>query len=290
MKTEHVDLDGDTIELNDADKRLSIKIKYVTDNDCIEIENVIRNKVNIDKPLCRRRLAVTTIKPEELRMKKSFTEFLARHITVDVVILTIFVLICILNSHYVLFLRLYVEKVEQKKFAAPFSIRKNSEPTFIMMKQCLAAPYSKYENFLQNLWFWLDMSVYSIMPFMVMCFCSIIIMAEFKSVNSNYSRLVATEGHSHNRHNFLRKIKKNRQICLMLFNSNLFFLFIMLQYWICFFIFKDNDAKNELLLELQSFVYIFLYTNNAFEFLIFGITSEKYRQQLYSLFVKGEHR
>jgi hypothetical protein len=47
----------------------------------------------------------------------------------------------------------------------------------------------------------------------------------------------------------------------------------MLQYWICFFVFRDIDSKNETAKELQSFAYIFLYTNNAFEFLIFGFTS-----------------
>ena len=58
-----------------------------------------------------------------------------------------------------------------------------------------------------------------------------------------------------------------------LFHIQVYFLFIMLQYWICFFVFRDIDSRNETAKELQSFAYIFLYTNNAFEFLIFGFTS-----------------
>lgn len=50
----------------------------------------------------------------------------------------------------------------------------------------------------------------------------------------------------------------------------------MLQYWICFFVFKDTDSKNETAKEMQSFAYILLYTNNAFEFIIFGFTSVTY--------------
>jgi hypothetical protein len=37
--------------------------------------------------------------------------------------------------------------------------------------------------------------------------------------------MVSIEGHNLNKPNFMRKIKKNRQICLMLFNSNGILLF-----------------------------------------------------------------
>ena len=208
-----------------------------------------------------------------------------KHISVDMVVVFIFILIAILNGHYLLFLKLYSQTFEHFNFLSDLlldNLIENEEP-LVMVKKCLAEPGTEYETFLQHYWFWIDMSVYSIIPFVIMCICSLIIMIEFRRVNTNYFQLVANKGHGLNRNNFLRKIKKNRQICLMLFNSNFYFLFIMLQYWICFFLFKNNDGKDEVLNQLQSFVYIFLYTNNAFEFLIFGITSEKYRNELYQI-------
>ena len=117
-----------------------------------------------------------------------------------------------------------------------------------------------------------------------MCICNVVIMVEFKRINNNYLQLVAKKGHVLNKNTYLRKIKKNRSICLMLFNSNIFFLFVMLQYWICFFLFKDIEDKSKTIINLQSFSYIFLYTNNAFEFLIFGLTCEKYRNEFKNLF------
>ncbi len=55
----------------------------------------------------------------------------------------------------------------------------------------------------------------------------------------------------------------------------------MVQFWVCFFLKRNTDGHSEHL--IQSFVYILLYSNNAFDFLIYGFSSEKFRQELFSI-------
>ena len=91
--------------------------------------------------------------------------------------------------------------------------------------RCAAHPGSNYEFFTKTVWYWTDLMSFSLVPFFVMCICSLIIAVEFKNLNDNYLKLIAQESQFLNKNNYLRKIRKNRQICLMLFNSNFLFFF-----------------------------------------------------------------
>ena len=117
-----------------------------------------------------------------------------------------------------------------------------------------------------------------------MFICSIVILVEFKKINENYACLLSDRIQKFNARNFFQKMKKNRQICLIILYSCAYFFYTMLQYWICFFLFIYKKEENEIFSELNSTVYIFLYTNNAFNFFIYGFSSEKYRVELISMF------
>jgi hypothetical protein len=129
------------------------------------------------------------------------------------------------------------------------------------------------------------LSIYSLIPFAVITITSLIIIVKFKRMNQNYYEFVSSPNHFYNKSNYLRKIRKNRQTSLMLLNSNIYFFVSNLQYWICFFVFSNQHGQNsELHKNYNSFSHIFLYTNNAFEFLIFSFSSQQHRKELYSLF------
>ena len=102
-------------------------------------------------------------------------------------------------------------------------------------QKCFAQSGSLYEKFLLNTWFWLDLSAYSLIPATGMIICSIIIMLRMKKINKSYLQLLTDQNYQFNRRNYLKKIRKNRQIMLMLLNSNVYFIFTMVQFWI----FKD---------------------------------------------------
>ena len=229
---------------------------------------------------------VYSVSEENTLGKNNCFKCMCQNLSVDVTVIIIVVVIAFLNIHYLFFLRMYSQVNLNFLSGLLLDNLLSYDDSFLLKNKCLAETNSDYETFLKHYFFWIDMSVYSIIPFVVMCVCSLIIAVELRRVNTNYFQLVANKDHGLNRNNFLRKIKKNRQICVMLFNSNFYFFFVMLQYWICFFLFKNSVGKYEILSTLQSFVYIFLYTNNAFEFLIFGITSEKYRMELYRIIAK----
>ena len=148
--------------------------------------------------------------------------------------------------------------------------------------KCLPGKDSYYEKFLLNIWFWIDILLYSIIPFLIKGFCSVLIMIKLKRINQSY--IDHSLAYNMNRKLYLRKLKKNSQISLMLVSSNLYFLFTMVLFWL-WFIFKSNNEKESVESSLrQSFVYMLLYTNNAFDFVFYGISSEKYRKEFCKIF------
>jgi hypothetical protein len=58
----------------------------------------------------------------------------------------------------------------------------------------------------------------------------------------------------------------------------------MVIFWL-WFLFKSNIEKESVQSSLrQSFVYMLLYTNNAFDFVFYGMSSQKYRKEFRKLF------
>jgi hypothetical protein len=130
------------------------------------------------------------------------------------------------------------------------------------------------------------MSIYSCIPVSIMFFCSIHIILKFRKMNKEYLKRSINNNHKFNRKNYLKKIKKNRQICLMILNSNLYFLLSMLQFWLCFYFYGKNSDQTENIIQL--YVYIFVYANNAVDFAIYGISSSRYRREVFEIFLTSK--
>jgi len=218
-----------------------------------------------------------------------------KRLSVDLIIVFIIGFISFLNFHFILFINLNDVNVLNQLEVIGLSPEENSiiaqylsESSLAKAKKCFAQSDTFYENFLKKAWFWVDMTVYSIAPFFSMAMASTYIAIKFKEINRKYSYLLTNKNYQLNRVNYVKKMKKNRQICLMLLNANFYFLFIMAFYWICFLVFKISNDKSEFFKELQTFSYIFLYTNNAFQFLIYGASSSRYRRELYLTFFNHE--
>ena len=233
--------------------------------------------------------------------KKNIFRKISDKMTVDLQVLIIFVIIASLNFHYILFIDL-TETIKPNALSFFHLLLQNGTMTYTFEKtdtflgaffnlnsiyaerKCFAGAGTKYEFFLQEIWFWVDLSIYSLLPFIVMTISSIIIIIKFKKMNRSYFEFISNPRYQFNRRNYLKKIKKNRQICLMLLNSDFFFFISNLQYWVGFFMFRYKSSQNEFFQNYYSFSYVLLYSHNAFEFLIFSFSSEKYRKELYSIF------
>ena len=276
--------DSLTISLNAKQKTEEIDLKFNRINKSRHLD--IKLKFSSSKKAISRLI----IKEDKSKMA-NLTKFLSKHLSVDINLIITICVVFLLNFHFIPFLQLFSEKCDSLNYLKRFeganlnSLNIFQENSFYS-KRCSASKGSDYEKFLRHVWFWFDMSTYSYLPFCVMCISSLVIVFEFKKVNAHYAQLISNESHYFNKMNFLKKIRKNRKICLMLLKSAAFFLVLTAQYWSFFLSLKNKENKNAIHKHLISFSHILLYGNHVFNFLIFGISSSSYRLELNNLFGK----
>jgi hypothetical protein len=232
-------------------------------------------------------------------LNKFFSISFLNNNSVDIVILIIALVLGALNFHHIVFLSLSnrLENDSGYDYKTVFNNSTNTNDTMLytllddyvekqieITQKCFAQSGSIYENFLLTSWFWLDLSAYSLIPAAGMIICSLIIIVRMKKINKSYSSLLQDQNYQFNRKNYLKKIRKNRQIMLMLLNSNVYFIFTMVQFWIFVYYFKGTRSKyNDYHHVIELYVYILVYSNNAFDFLFYSLSSEKYREELFAL-------
>jgi hypothetical protein len=152
-------------------------------------------------------------------------------------------------------------------------INQNETNTFYM---CFPLANSSYGYFLDYVWIWIDVSIYSFVPSLVMVICSIIILV---TINRKTRRF------SSRKNSILKKrlTKRNNQLLLMLTATNLYFLLCTLPYCITYTKIQLSSDKSETSL-IDSLVHIFAYSNNSVNFIFYTIFSQKYRQTFAKLF------
>jgi len=234
-------------------------------------------------------------------------------LSVNRVIILILFLLLLVNIHYILFLKLnaetdnnklVIDNLSEKLGAFKYSRKKNMSLASLTSRQmnnffnltaqklinsnlldtptCYAQEDSYHEFFLQKIWIWIDLCVYSLIPFCTNLICSLIIIFKVRKLNKNYTQFLKNKDYEYNKKTYEKKIKKNNQICLMLLMVNLYFFISMLQFWIFFYFFKDT--KDQIDDRVYLYVYIILYTNNAIDFIIYSFSSERYREGAWSFF------
>lgn len=152
--------------------------------------------------------------------------------------------------------------------------------------RCVPLNNSPYETFLLHVWFWIDLFIYSLVPFVLMAICSTVIIIKLKKINKGYkSRLSLTQTTTtttHTRRIYSRKLRRNIQISFMLFSSNLYFLLTMCLFWLWFL--GDDYQMETFESDLkQSYIYMLLYSNNAFGMIFYSFSSSQFRRELFKL-------
>ena len=179
----------------------------------------------------RERLAMLT----ETDLNKFFSISFLNNNSVDIVVVVIALILTVLNFHHIIFLGL-TNRIENDSTDDYKSVYFNSSSLNDTMynfldeyidkdveikQKCFAKGGSIYETFLLTAWFWLDLSAYSLIPACTMIVCTFIIVFRMIKINESYSRLIRDQNYQFNKKNYLKKIRKNRQIMVMLMNSKL---------------------------------------------------------------------
>ena len=139
---------------------------------------------------------------------------------------------------------------------------------------CSPAPDSQYTIFMDKIWIWVDMCLYSLIPFIIMAICSIIIIREIRQKTSLPlgSNLLTS-----NKILMKKRSKRNKQLLLILVVTNLYFIATSLPLCLMMIYYKMYDQDETEAHFSQTLLHVLAYSNNAVNFVFCSLFSQKYR-------------
>ncbi len=180
-----------------------------------------------------------------------------------------------LNLDYDLYLGNKSEKLKQKIIS---NINEKSTRLFV----CYPSTDSNYVYFLTKIWIWIDSSIYSFLPIVVMTICSCFILLEIKRKCSSFTTVISNQL---NKIIAQKRLRRSKQILFMLTSANAFFIICSLPY--CIIYHKSNSERTETDFSFSLIiVHILSYSNNSLNFVFYGLFSEKYKEEMSTLFWK----
>ncbi len=135
-----------------------------------------------------------------------------------------------------------------------------------------------YFKFVNDIFIWVDILVYSGVPFIVMSICSIIIIKNIRKSSQGYFKNLVKNKSILTLSIHYKRLKRDRQLLYLLLLTNLLFILSSAPFCISFLLFRGDEGENGL---GQLTVHVLAYSNNAFNFLLYGISSQKYRQEFF---------
>ena len=195
-------------------------------------------------------------------------------------LLIVIVFLFLMNFHFLLFLNI-------KEFPNINQVDKNETSSHHHGHlECASELGTWYSNFMDKTWFWVDIFVYFVIPFLTMCITFSIIKFKLKSINRNYATILLDNTYNnYNKSIYLRKIKRNNKIIHFLLGTNTYFCLSIVPF-IFFSLFK---SMNKYLSErdiyyVRFLVEILFYSNNALNIFFYGFTSKEFRKALKRVF------
>jgi hypothetical protein len=218
------------------------------------------------------------------------------------------VLLCLIlflvgiNLHFIVFLtinkidhtllnetNLYMGKMDDLKlFNSSIisfkSINQNYSSHFFI---CYPLENRIYSYFLINIWIWIDAFIYSLIPFLVMSICSILIIIEIKSKSKSFIKTCQVENSRSTNQKICKKSKRrNRKLSMMLLFNNLFFILCSLPFRLNMLYYNYRGDDKDVTYSFQAYFHILAYSNNSFNFIFYFVFSNKYRQIISDFFFK----
>jgi hypothetical protein len=216
---------------------------------------------------------------------------------VDMAMTCIACVLTILNAHYFLFLSLNQTQASQgvgedfyqnsssnywnfeyKGKAGDIVKIENSKESRLV---CFPVEDSLYKSFLVKIWTWLDLIIFSLVPFLTMSVCSVIILVKIRESSEKYLKVLMNRNTESNRDACQKRIRRDRQVLYMLLLTNFYFLLSSMPYFVSSLLYQGQRDDSP---TAQPIVHLLLYTNNAVNFLFYGFSSEKYREEFIKVF------
>lgn len=138
-----------------------------------------------------------------------------------------------------------------------------------------------YNQFIDQIWVWMDITVYTFIPFLIMSVCSVIIFNQIRLTSKRYFKVLVNTGRL-NKKNIQRRLNRNRQLLSMLLITNIYFIASLMPTFIFTIIYGSKLIVEEV---LYLFVIICFYSNNSINFILYGFSSQKYREELKGIFI-----
>jgi hypothetical protein len=154
----------------------------------------------------------------------------------------------------------------------------NSSINFIYV--CFPLRESLYGRFLNHIWTYIDLTIYSFLPFFTMVICSALILVK---VNKKKPGFLDPKTDRLNKRTMARKAKRNKNLITMLFVTNSYFIMCSLPYCIL----NINLDYFKTLHNFGSFILavnVLSYSHNAINFVFYVIFCERYREVLVKFF------
>jgi hypothetical protein len=203
---------------------------------------------------------------------------------VEKLLLLVVLFLILINGHYLLFLEinsidLVVIKDSLNNLQEFKLLKELVNKTKLItdssgvndFKICFPMNETLYNYFLNYIWIWIDTFIYSIIPFIVMVVCSVIILTE---ISKSKSKLFLNN--QRNKNICRKRSKRNKQLFVMLLVTNLYFVLCSLPLCVTMTYNKLKYDQNETSF-LQTFLHIMAYSNNSVNFLFYLMFSQKYR-------------
>jgi len=241
--------------INNNNKRLKLICccakRKITAN--YELVNTLSN-MNIGNVVNANQTAGSLSLDSNLRLdvKKLLSRFFNSYLhKVDILVILIALSLAFLNSHYLFFLKINELPTEHnemplsnyKKYwlnqsserahlgssvGLPLSVDLSSSSGTNQLKTevdyiCFPLEDSTYYVFLNKFWIWVDLCVYSLIPFMVMSVCSISILTEIRKKSKKFLQSLKQNQNEINKVYIYRRVRRNRQVFYMLLITNCYF-------------------------------------------------------------------
>ena len=142
---------------------------------------------------------------------------------------------------------------------------------------CFPSKGTSYHYFLNNFWTLIDTFIYSVIPFFFMVLSSLAIWLELRRQIAKISKTIGIR----NKIMMNKKVRKNRQLLIMLTCTNSYFVFCSFPYFSVFHSIIEQKFDSGF---VQILLHVLSYSNNSVNFIFFGLFSTKYRETLRSLF------
>ena len=204
---------------------------------------------------------------------------------VELIMLIIMLVIFVVDFHYLIFMRL---TIDLNQYDA-----ENETISYVCYPSYSNNSSFSYFGFYTTIWPWIDLFLYSCLPFTVMMTSTTIIIYKLCSANKNLKqRYKPTETQSDMENNIKpskervenryvikaaqKRAKRNNQVYKLLLSLNSIFFLLITPIVLCNY-FKLLNRKYEMILEL---VYVLAYLNHCINFVLYGLTCELFRTTL----------